>query len=146
MSWHERISSDSVKRSKFWKTSWDLRKCLPNYILRYIKKNLHAISVWMKALIFFLWYLHPLTPMSDQDRISPYNINTISSRLMMRIKKWSTRGLLIDPIPNSLKWNHKKSVENTKENNTHEILGVKGLGCLYSTLNIKTKNCAGTFW
>ena len=65
---------------------------------------------------------------------------------MMRIKKWSTRGLLIDPIPNSLKWNHKKSVENTKENNTHEILGVKGLGCLYSTLNIKTKNCAGTFW
>ena len=30
---------------------------------------------------------HPLTPMSDQDRISPYNINTISSRQVMRIKK-----------------------------------------------------------
>ena len=29
----------------------------------------------------------PLTPMSDQDRISPYNINTISSRQVMRIKK-----------------------------------------------------------
>ena len=31
--------------------------------------------------------LNPLTPMSDQDRISPYNINTISSRKVMRIKK-----------------------------------------------------------
>ena len=25
-------------------------------------------------------YLNPLTPMNDQDRISPYNINTISTR------------------------------------------------------------------
>ena len=24
--------------------------------------------------------VNPLTPMSDQDRISPYNINTISTR------------------------------------------------------------------
>ena len=30
---------------------------------------------------------NPLTPMSDQDRISPYNISTISSRQVMRIKK-----------------------------------------------------------
>ena len=33
---------------------------------------------------------NPLTHMSDQDRISPYNnicINTISSRQMMMIKK-----------------------------------------------------------
>ena len=30
---------------------------------------------------------NPSTPMSDQDRISPYNINTISSRQAMRIKK-----------------------------------------------------------
>ena len=41
--------------------------------------------------------------MSDQDRISPYNINTMVSRQVMRIKKetliW---GLLVDPIPNSL--------------------------------------------
>ena len=36
--------------------------------------------------------------MSDQDRISPYNINTISSRQVMRIKKISIRGLLVDPI------------------------------------------------
>ena len=31
--------------------------------------------------------LNPLTLMSDQDRISPYNINTISSRQVMRKKK-----------------------------------------------------------
>ena len=30
---------------------------------------------------------NPLTPMSDQDRISPYNINTISIRQVMRMKK-----------------------------------------------------------
>ena len=29
----------------------------------------------------------PLTPMNDQDRISPYNITTILSRQEMRIKK-----------------------------------------------------------
>ena len=29
----------------------------------------------------------PLTPVSDQDRISPYNISTISTRKVMRIKK-----------------------------------------------------------
>ena len=30
---------------------------------------------------------NPLTPMSDQDRISPYKINTISSRQVMRLKE-----------------------------------------------------------
>ena len=43
---------------------------------------------------------HPLTPTSDQNRISPYNINTISSRQGMRIKIL-TRGFLVDPIPRS---------------------------------------------
>ena len=31
--------------------------------------------------------LNFLTAISDQDRISPYNINTISSRQVMRIKR-----------------------------------------------------------
>ena len=31
--------------------------------------------------------LNPLTPVSDQDRISPYCIYTISCRQVMRIKK-----------------------------------------------------------
>ena len=47
-------------------------------------------------------FFNPFTPTSDQDRISPYNINTISSRQVMRIEKKSIMGLLVDPIPNSL--------------------------------------------
>ena len=35
----------------------------------------------------YLKGVNPSTPMSDQDRISPYNITTISSRQVMRIKK-----------------------------------------------------------
>ena len=29
---------------------------------------------------------NPFTPMSDQDRVSSHNINTISARKVMRIK------------------------------------------------------------
>ena len=47
---------------------------------------------------FFLWgftqmknkpfeLINPLTPVGDQDRISPYYINTISCRQVMRLKK-----------------------------------------------------------
>ena len=32
-------------------------------------------------------FLNPYTPMSDQDRSSPYNMNTISSRQLMVIRK-----------------------------------------------------------
>ena len=40
--------------------------------------------------------------MSDQERISPYNINTISTRQVMRIKKNINLGVLINTILNSL--------------------------------------------
>ena len=46
--------------------------------------------------------LYPLTPMSDQDRNSPHDNDTISSRQVMRIKKNISEGLLFDPITNSL--------------------------------------------
>ena len=39
----------------------------------------HRVSVLSKPESF-LPKLNPLTPMSDQDRLSPYNINTISTR------------------------------------------------------------------
>ena len=38
--------------------------------------------------------INPLTPISDQDRISPYNVNTISSRQVMRIEKNINRGII----------------------------------------------------
>ena len=38
--------------------------------------------------------LNPSTPISDQDRISPYSINTISSRKVMRMKKNINKGIV----------------------------------------------------
>ena len=39
---------------------------------------------------------NPVTPMSKELRISPYNVNTISSRQVLRIKDTQIRGLLVD--------------------------------------------------
>ena len=38
--------------------------------------------------------VNPLTPMSDQDRISPYQINTIAYGHVMRIKKNISLGIV----------------------------------------------------
>ena len=47
--------------------------------------------VMIVEMLVLLYYatstIKLFTPMSDQDRISPYNINTVSSRQVMRIKK-----------------------------------------------------------
>ena len=40
--------------------------------------------------------------MSDQDRISPYYINTSSTTLEMRIEKNDNLEKIVDPIQNSL--------------------------------------------
>ena len=45
------------------------------------------LRVALKEYKTLLQFVNPLTPMSDQDRISPNNINTISSRQEMRMKK-----------------------------------------------------------
>ena len=64
--------------------------------------------------------------MSDQDRISPDNINSISIRKVMRIKKNINWGLLIDPTLNSLNLHYKNCMVDSKENYKFD-LGVKGL-------------------
>ena len=61
-------------------------------------------------------FFNPLTPMIDQDRISPYNINIISSRQMMRIGK-----ILIPQT------NFRSTIWQTVRRIVNEILGVKGL-------------------
>ena len=38
--------------------------------------------------------IDPVTPMSDQDGISPYNIDTMSIRQVMRIKKTINLGII----------------------------------------------------
>ena len=54
--------------------------------------------------------------MSDQDRISPYNTNTVSSRQVMKINKISTRGLSVDPMASSPNLNYKNCIADNKEN------------------------------
>ena len=39
-------------------------------------------------------HFNPLTPISDQDRIPPYNIKTISSRQVIRMKKNISWGII----------------------------------------------------
>ena len=51
-------------------------------------------------------FFNPFTPMSDQDRISPHNVNTISTRQVMRIEK----------ILNYLNEHFKNCMVGSKEN------------------------------
>ena len=50
----------------------------------------------LEIISFNVWcmLINPLTPMRDQDRISSYNINTISSTEVMRIKKNINQGII----------------------------------------------------
>ena len=58
-----------------------------------------------------------LTLVSDQERISPYEIKTVESRQEMRMKKLSINGLfVVDPIPNSPNLHHRNCVADSKEN------------------------------
>ena len=59
-----------------------------NYLIitcKSITLDIPILAVYRRLVTMDL--VNPLTPMSDQDRISPYNIITILSRQVMRIKK-----------------------------------------------------------
>ena len=56
--------------------------CVISGIAFYVKWYKLSLS---NVLLFS--FLNPLTPMSDQDRISLHIINTISSKQVIRIKK-----------------------------------------------------------
>ena len=51
-------------------------------------------KVHSKFFVISFIPINPLTPISDQDRISPYSINTISSRQVVRIKKYINLGII----------------------------------------------------
>ena len=85
--------------------------------------KMQKISIFCLKFLFF----NPLTPMSDQERISPYNITTESSRQVRRIKKKTQlrnykliqyQILQIEMV--SISWQEKGRI-------TNEILGVKRL-------------------
>ena len=54
--------------------------------------------------------------MSDQEIISPYNVNAILGRQVMRIKIKKIGGLWVDPVPNSPNQHHKNCTADSKEN------------------------------
>ena len=68
----------------------------------------------------------PLPPMIDRDRISPYNINSISSRQVMRIGKIliGDYHLIHYQIPQT---RFRSTIWQTVRRIVNEILGVKGL-------------------
>ena len=81
MSNQDRISPDKIKQ-----TSDENREKykLGDYkLIQYqiLQTNITR-TVWqtVKRIINEILGVNPFTPTSDQDRISPYNINTISSR------------------------------------------------------------------
>ena len=77
-------------------------------------------------LIFDFSVINLLTPLNDQERISPYNISAISSRQVMRIKSSINKGLLVNSLPN-FPINITRTIWQTAMRITNEILGVKGL-------------------
>ena len=62
--------------------------------------------------------------MSDQDRTSPYNINTISTRKVMRIKKNTNQGDYKSIQYQILQTNISRTVQQKVRRITNEILGV----------------------
>ena len=54
--------------------------------------------------------------MSDQNRVSPYNINTILSRIVMKIYQNIKKQLLFDSIASSQNSHHKNCQADSKEN------------------------------
>ena len=69
-----------------------------------------------KQLFVMVTIANPLTPMSDQRRVSPYNINTILSRKVTRICQNIKKQLLVDPIASSPNSHHKNCMADSKEN------------------------------
>ena len=77
--------------------------------------------------------------MSDQDRISPYNISTISSRQVMRIKKDIDYGDYKLIQYQILQTNITRTVWQTLRRITNETLGVKGLIHSEKTITLSIK-------
>ena len=71
-------------------------------------------------------FVNPSTPMSDQDRISLYNINTITGRQAMRKRKYHLDGYLLIQYQ-ILRTNIARIILQIVRRINNEMLGVKGL-------------------
>ena len=88
----------------------------------------------------FLLQFNPLTPMSDQERISPYNINTISSDENKEKYQLGDCKLIQYQI---LQFNITRTVWQTVGRITNEILGVKGL-LIYTSVSLSYSDLVST--
>ena len=71
-------------------------------------------------------FVNPSTPMSNQDRISLYNINTITGRPAMRKKKYQLDGYLLIQYQ-IFRTNIARIILQIVRRINNEMLGVKGL-------------------
>ena len=71
-------------------------------------------------------FVNPSTPMSDQDRISLYSINTITGRQAMRKKIYQLDGYLLIQYQ-LLRTNVARIILQIVRRISNEMLGVKGL-------------------
>ena len=98
-------------------------------------KSLWSIMEYLRAVLSWIAFelpINPLTPMSDQVRISPSHINIISTRWVMRIKKNITLGIIAWSNTKFSKLQHYKNcMVDSKENGKFD-LGVKGIKMLWS--------------
>ena len=68
-----------------------------------------------KLSVLLEYFANPLNPMSDQNRVSPYNITKMLSRKVMQIYQNINEQLLVDPIPSSPNSHHKNCMADSKE-------------------------------
>ena len=87
----------------------------------------------------FLLQFNPLIPMSDRDRISPYNINTISSDEKKEKYQLGDCKLIQSQI---LQTNITRTIWQTVRRITNEILGVKGL--IYTSVSLSYSDLVST--
>ena len=60
---------------------------LMHLVIFFFPRYAHGLNMHFVVVVHVLHYLNPLTPISNQERISPYHFSIISSRQVMRIKK-----------------------------------------------------------
>ena len=60
----------------------------------------HSVESQYQGFVLYYFLYYPLTPKSDQEVISPYDISSISGRLVMRIKKIIKKEISYDSTPN----------------------------------------------
>ena len=77
------------------------------------------------------YFLNPFNAVNDQERISPYNISTISSRQVMRIQKNINQGIISRSSTSFSSTNIIRIVRETLRRVTDEITEISEINICY---------------